>query len=438
MSKDSTDRRSATLHLVQSSRFARRLAKLLLIGLVVAVAAMAFLPWQQTSRGAGQVVAFVPQERQQTVQSPTKGVVARIADGLVEGSQVSQGDFILEIQPISAGMREQLQAQLLDLKTKRRTAEVKAESYGNNVIAYASARESVVKAAQQMVESSKAKLAAKRKQVVGYEAKELQARLNYERQQELRDKGLKPVKEIEKLKKDWDVAISDVDSVNDEVDSLINEVAAKEAELEKERLLAQTKIDSAVAMQQDALGIAASVDKEIRDINIKLGELNRLVITAPRDGTIFRMPVYEQGRIIKEGEPILTIVPESSQKAVELWVNGNDMPLVEEGQEVRLQFEGWPAVQFAGWPSVAVGTFSGMVANVDATDNGKGQFRVLVTESPLPDVEAWPSDRFLRQGVRTNGWVMLRNVSLGYEIWRQLNGFPVIVSTDEPNKDKKK
>ncbi|MEM7457372.1 MAG: toxin secretion protein, partial [Planctomycetota bacterium] len=93
------------------------------------------------------------------------------------------------------------------------------------------------------------------------------------------------------------------------------------------------------------------------------------------------------------------------------------------------QFEGWPAVQFAGWPSVAVGTFGGVVASVDATDNGKGQFRVLVT----PGDAEWPSDRYLRQGVRANGWVMLREVSLGYEIWRQLNGFPVIVSSGEPS-----
>jgi hypothetical protein len=60
-----------------------------------------------------------------------------------------------------------------------------------------------------------------------------------------------------------------------------------------------------------------------------------------------------------------------------------------------------------------------------------------------PDGEVeWPSDRYLRQGVRANGWVMLNQVPLGYEIWRQLNGFPATISKDEPGKsgkdDKKK
>jgi pyruvate/2-oxoglutarate dehydrogenase complex dihydrolipoamide acyltransferase (E2) component len=167
---------------------------------------------------------------------------------------------------------------------------------------------------------------------------------------------------------------------------------------------------------------------------MKLEEMSRLTITAPRDGTIFRLNVNERGDAVKQGDSLLTIIPEATQKAVELYVKGNDITLVKPGQEVRLQFEGWPAVQVAGWPSLAVGTFTGKVTTVDATDNGKGEFRILVT--PDETEEAWPieSDRFLRQGVRTNGWVVLGNVSLGYEVWRQMNGFPVMTTTEESKK----
>jgi hypothetical protein len=144
---------------------------------------------------------------------------------------------------------------------------------------------------------------------------------------------------------------------------------------------------------------------------------------------IYRLPVYERGQMVKEGDPLFTIVPDISEQAVELYVSGNDTPLVDVDDDVRLQFEGWPAIQFAGWPSVAVGTFGGRVAAIDATDNGTGKFRVLVKPGSEDD---WPADRYLRQGVRTNGWVMLNRVSLGYEIWRQLNGFPPVVSKSEP------
>jgi len=100
---------------------------------------------------------------------------------------------------------------------------------------------------------------------------------------------------------------------------------------------------------------------------------------------------------------------------------------------VRLQFEGWPAVQFVGWPSVAVGTFPGRIILVDAADNGKGQFRVLVEPDPQAgEAGAWPSARYLRQGVRANGWVLLNRVRLGYELWRQFNGFPPTIAASEP------
>ena len=429
-------KQTATIHLVQSSRFAQRFAKLLLIGLFVSAVAMTALPWQQTSRGSGQVVAYAPQERQQTVQAPTKGVVARIADGLVEGSVVSKGDFLLEIQPFAANMIEQLNGQLKELKTKEETANVKAEAYAQNVSGFTEARDFAISAATEMVAAAKAKLDSKQKQISAYEAKELQARLNFERQDELFKLGIKPAKEIEKLQKEWDVATADLDSIKRDVDGLKNELKAQQEELEEKRRVLQTKIDYARAMQQDALGGAATIRKEIRDVEIKLQEMSRMTITAPRDGTVFRLNVNERGDAVKEGDSLLTLVPESTQKAVELYVKGNDMPLVEIGQEVRLQFEGWPAVQFAGWPSIAVGTFSGSVATVDATDNGKGEFRILII--PNETEQKWPSDRYLRQGVRANGWVMLRKVSLGYEIWRQLNGFPVIVSEDEPHRPKGK
>ena len=93
------------------------------------------------------------------------------------------------------------------------------------------------------------------------------------------------------------------------------------------------------------------------------------------------------------------------------------------------QFEGWPAVQFSGWPSVAVGTFGGTVALVDATDDGQGQFRILVVPAPG---ETWPDARFLRQGSRANGWVLLDTVPLGWELWRQFNGFPPSMDVPAP------
>ncbi len=427
------------LKLVQSSRLAWRLANGLLVLLAVCIFGMVFMPWQQSAKGTGKVVAYVPQERQQTITSPAKGIVLRVADGLREGARVKRGDFILEVQPSAANLQDQLNNQLMDLQAKFATAQAKADVYGQNVIDFQAAQMAAVSAAEELMVAAKAKWEAEQRLVAGYEAKRYQASLNFERQKSLYEKGIKSRVEIEKLRKDLDVAAAELESLQQKIAAAKGEWDAKISERTQKEREAKTKVDYARAMQQGALGELATVQKEMRGLEIKLSELDRLTINAPRDGTIFRMPVFERGQMLKEGDALFTIVPDTTQRVVELWVSGNDMPLVRRGDHVRLQFEGWPAVQFAGWPSVAVGTFGGEVASVDPADDGKGKFRVQVIAA---GEQEWPTERFLRQGVRANGWVMLRQVRLGYEIWRQLNGFPPVISPDEPvsesKQDKKK
>ena len=145
------------------------------------------------------------------------------------------------------------------------------------------------------------------------------------------------------------------------------------------------------------------------------------LLLAPTDGTIVRLQVGSSNIVVNQGQTVAVFVPKSDQLSVQVFIRGNDLPLVHEGRKVRLQFEGWPAIQFSGWPSVAVGTFGGEVSVVDQTATPEGLFRVIVVPSKG---EKWPASRFIRQGTRVNGWILLNNVALGYELWRQFNGFP--------------
>lgn len=144
-------------------------------------------------------------------------------------------------------------------------------------------------------------------------------------------------------------------------------------------------------------------------------------VTAPKDGRIVRTYAGASATFVKPGQVLADFMPADTVPAVELYVRGVDMPLVRPGQKVRLQFEGWPIVQFSGWPSRAVGTFGGIVSVVDPAVAPDGRLRLLVTE---PADEPWPDDAYLAFGARAQGWVLLSTVTLGYEIWRQLNSFP--------------
>jgi multidrug resistance efflux pump len=406
----------------------------LIISMVISIISLAWLPWQQSAPGAGRVVAYKPGERQQEITAPVKGVVYKVPENLVEGAFVREGDLLLEIKPTAADLAGQLDGQLANLTTKLETGRIKAQSYGENVKAYITARDAAIEAGQQNVIAAQAKLDAKTQLIPGYEAKLKQAEANFQRQLNLNRSELTSTKDLEYREVDRDFAKAELESVRREVDQAEAELASKEAELDQKQSEAQAKIDSARADQQAALGEMATVEKEIRDLQLKKSELDRLDIRAPRDGYIQRLPVFVGGQSVKEGDYLLTFVPETDDHAVELLVRGNDMPLVHTGDHVRLQFEGWPALQFTGWPSVAIGTFGGEVALVDPSDDGSGRFRVMVRPAPGED---WPNERYLRQGVRANGWIMLREVSLAYEIWRQLNGFPPVLSEDPMSKDGK-
>lgn len=176
------------------------------------------------------------------------------------------------------------------------------------------------------------------------------------------------------------------------------------------------------------LSDVASASAELARIGTRIARQSTQFVMAPRSGTILRRIAGEGSVLVKAGASLATIVPDTESRAVEFWIEGRDVALMSEGQEVRLQFEGWPAIQFSGWPSVAVGSFRGKIGVIDATDNGQGKFRVMAVPDQL---ERWPNSRYLRQGIRAQGWVLLSRVSLGYELWRRFNGFPPTVPEPE-------
>ncbi len=179
----------------------------------------------------------------------------------------------------------------------------------------------------------------------------------------------------------------------------------------------------------------ANAISELARIDLRLARQAAQLVTSPTDGVILRRLTGQEGELVKSGVELSVLIPNTRSRAVELWVRGLDMPLVQKGHDVRLQFEGWPAIQFTGWPSVAVGTFPGKVLWVDPTSNEKGEFRVMIMP---PDDAEWPDTSYLRQGVRTVAWISIKTVAVGYELWRQFNAFPIAPEESMPGAMKKK
>lgn len=319
---------------VHSHRFARKLAKALVFIFLMLIVALAFVPWQQTAFGEGQVVAYSPTERQQNIDAPVEGWLEEWY--VQEGSRVQAGDPIVRIVDNDPNYLERIRLEQQAAHARLAAAESAINTAARNV----------------------------------------------RRQWDLYKQGLSSRKAYE------DAQLKEADT--------IKELAASRAELAR--------------------------------ADVKLTRQGRQMVTASRSGIILRRAFGEGSVYIKVGANLATIVPETRSRAVEIWLDGNDLPLLRKGQEVRIQFEGWPAIQFSGWPSVAVGTFRAEVSIVDVAQiiGRPGEFRILVVPT---DNHPWPDSTILRQGVRAHGWALLNQVPLGYELWRRFNNFPPTMPT---------
>jgi len=141
-------------------------------------------------------------------------------------------------------------------------------------------------------------------------------------------------------------------------------------------------------------------------------------VLAPQDGFIAKTYVQGIGEIIKEGAALCNIVPKQEEQAVELYIAPIDLALIQKGQNVQLQFDGWPAFVFSGWPGISYGTYRAEIVAYDKVLSDNGKFRILAKNVG----EKWPDAIQIGGGVR--GFALLRNVPLFYELWRLVNGFP--------------
>lgn len=294
-----------------------------------------FLPWTQTIRGSGRVIAYSPNERVQWVDSPVNGFLGSWF--VEEGSFVKQGDPIVALSDNDPDLLQRLRLQEEAIQKKGEAARVAVEN----------------------------------------------SRFNFERLGSLLKKGIVSRRDFEKSKIEY------------------NKFLAEEAKVKGELLAIETQI-------------ARQSAQEVR---------------APRDGYIQRRRAGTGSQLVKVGDPLAILVPETSSRSAEVFISGLDAPFVKPGQKVRIQFEGWPAIQSFGWPSLAKGTFGGIVNFIDRQLDVEGFSRALVT--PDPDDEPWPESDILRQGGRVYAWVLLNQVSLGFELWRNFNGFPPIISQDD-------
>lgn len=398
-----------------------------LAGFLLLIIIIMFLPWTQNIRAKGYVTTLKQEQRPQQLHAVIPG---RIEKWFVkEGDFVKQGDTILKLAEIK---EDYFDPMLLERTKEQITAkEISAESYQNKAATATGQMEALENARKLKLLQIDNKLRQQTQKVVS-DSMEMIAAINelniaqyqFNRQKMLFDSGLVSLTQFEQRNQFLQNARAKKTSAEikfsnakQELQLLMLEKSTAIQDYNEKILKAEGDRFQSQSQAASSQGEAAKLKNQYFNYDTRRG---LYYITAPQSGQITKARKAGIGEIVKEGEMIVEVVPDIRDNAVEMFVKPVDLPLVSIGQEVKLIFDGFPAIVFSGWPQASYGIFDGKVVAVETSVSENGMFRVLIAEDKK--LKAWPWA--LKMGTGANGIALLKDVPIGYELWRNINGFP--------------
>ena len=398
-----------------------------------------FVPWTQNVRSNGVVTTLNPEQRPQTVNSIIAGRIEKWH--VREGDYVDKGDTILFISEIKdeyfdpqllPRQRDQINSKTSSLESYRS----KVDQINNQIEALRETQELKLEQARNYIRQTELKIQA---DSIDYQAALTNltiAENQIKRMEQLYEGGLKSLTDLEKAKLKLQETQAKKISAESKYLSSQNELINAKVEVNSIENQYRDKIAKAESEKQTARSSGFEAEASITKMENQYENYSRrqgfYYITAPQNGYITKTIRSGIGETLKEGEELLTIMPSDYDLAVSLFIRPMDLPLIQPGQEIRFLFDGWPSIVFSGWPNLSYGTFGGVVVAIDNFASPNGQYRVLV--KPDPNDQDWPDA--LRVGSGANGFALLKDVPIWYELWRRLNGFPPDYYVNEGSADK--
>ena len=409
-------------------------------GLLMALIVVMFLPWQQNITGKGAITALNPEDRPQNVQNAVAGQIREWRTH--EGDFVKKGDTLLIISEVKD---DYFDPQILVRTQEQVTAKKQGiVAYKSKISALSQQLSALRNGLGFSLDKAKNKLRQARMKVRSDSADAVAARRNLQvaqdriqRAEAMYKEGVISLTDLEsrrlKLQEDNAKIVSAEQKLLISKNEFINariELSSVNAEYQKDIAKAESDRSSGLSSLAEGEGELSKLQNKFENIRLRQ---NQYVVRSPQDGYVVKALKAGIGETIKEGESVVTLQPNQPDLAIELYIEAMDLPLISKDHPVRLEFDGWPALQFSGWPGVSVGTFGGQVATIDRVTSKAGMYRILV--KPDKNEHAWPEQVRIGSGVQ--GLVMLNDVPVWWEIWRQLNGFPPNYLEDEIKNEKK-
>jgi HlyD family secretion protein len=399
----------------------RRGLRVLLVAIVLGGGWLVFVPL------AGAVVVpgnLVVQSNVKAIQHPTGGVVADIK--VQNGSRVQAGDLLVRLDATQAQTSLQVVSKQLDEvrgKLARLGAErdgldhfeppsqLAARSTDENVASVLASEETLFKARFTARQSQRELLQSKSSQLT-QEISGLEAQIASKAKQleliqgeltgvqDLYDKRLVPLTRLTALQRES----ARIEGERGQLESTIAETKSKIGE-------AQLQI---VRMDQDfrtdvvkELGEAQGKEAELSERGVAARDmLDRIEIRSPTSGLIHQLNAHTIGGVIRAGDTIMEIVPDTDDLQIEARLQPNDIDQVRTGQTafVRLSaFDRQTTPQLAG----QVAYVSADTSHDQQTNSSYFTVRVVLPEEERRRlagqqlVPGMPAEVFMQTGSHT-------------------------------------
>jgi len=321
--------------------------RILIIALVLGGGWLTFVPI------AGAVVvpgSLVVQSNVKQIQHPTGGVVAEIK--AQNGARVEAGDLLVRLDATQAKANLQVVTKQLD-EMRARMARLTAERDGkpqiefpaellsrateDDVVSLLASEEQLFTARATTRQSQKdlltSQIAQLTQQISGLDAqveskaKELELiQGELAGVQDLYDKRLVPLTRLTSLQRD-------AARLDGERGQLVSSIAETKGKIDSSKLqIVRIDQDFRAEVVKD-LNEAQGKEAELVERGIAArDQLDRIEIRAPTSGTVNQLAIHTIGGVIKAGETIMQIVPDTDDLQIEAQVDPKDIDHVRTGQ----------------------------------------------------------------------------------------------------------
>ena len=398
-----------------------------LLGVFLFLLFVLFMPWTQNISSTGTVTTLYQDQRPQQINTVIPGKIIKWY--IKEGDVVKKGDTLLQLADtkddyLDSNLVERTKDQLVSKEQKLLYYNEKINAIELQIKAIENNRALKINAYENKIEQYKRKLISDSAEVIAAEVDYKIANEQLIRGKQLFNQGAISLVEQERRTAQNNKTLAVLTEKQQKLLNTKQEINIIKIDINSISQEADDKIFKSRSEIATSRGEIAATDGEVaKNKNILANYIsrgNQKWLIAPQDGQIIKAKKSGINEIVKEGEMIVEMVPTNIDNAVELFIEPMDLMLINPGQQVRLIFDGFPAIVFSGWPDNSYGTFSGVVSMVENNRNENGKFRILV----IPDnkQKRWPKELKTATGVK--GFALLKTVPIWYELWRQINGFP--------------